>query len=257
MQLCGGRTLTTGVRVVVVYWSADTIYRGTPAPGTYGPGINDTSVVGYFLRHLGGSPWWNIESTYGVANVLTYDAYWANNVNVTAGSLTGAFVSEAQIVAMLQSGVAAHTIPTGTDVIYVVMTGPNVTSISNFPTTCGDHNASGGLVYAVQPYSTHTYCEMFTGVAPYLSPNADAADDIMLSMAHEIAEAATDPVPNTGWMWAGQTGRENADRCGRDIGTTYTTANGGMANVRLGTRDFLIQRNWVNSGTGVCALGWP
>ena len=37
-------------------------------------------------------------------------------------------------------------------------------------------------------------------------------------------------------------------------GATYTTANGATANMQLGTRDFLIQRNWVNASGGYCSL---
>jgi len=40
---------------------------------------------------------------------------------------------------------------------------------------------------------------------------------------------------------------ENADKCAWKFGTTYTTANGQKANMKLGARDFLIQQNWVNA----------
>ena len=34
---------------------------------------------------------------------------------------------------------------------------------------------------------------------------------------------------------------------------TYSV-NGALANMKLGTRDFLIQRNWVNASGGYCAM---
>jgi len=40
------------------------------------------------------------------------------------------------------------------------------------------------------------------------------------------------------------------------FGATYATANGSNANMNLGGRDFLTQRNWVNAGSGGCLLSW-
>ena len=40
------------------------------------------------------------------------------------------------------------------------------------------------------------------------------------------------------------------------FGATYTTANGAQANMKLGGKDYLIQRNWVNALGGYCALSY-
>ena len=37
----------------------------------------------------------------------------------------------------------------------------------------------------------------------------------------------------------------------------YVGAGGGVANIHVGTKDFLVQQNWVNAGSGGCAQGWP
>jgi hypothetical protein len=68
---------------------------------------------------------------------------------------------------------------------------------------------------------------------------------------HELSETVTDPDLNA---WYDRQGNENADKCAWTFGTTYTTGGGKTANVKLGSRDFLLQRNWVNSGSGLCAL---
>jgi len=61
----------------------------------------------------------------------------------------------------------------------------------------------------------------------------------------------TDPDLNA---WYDSQGAENADKCAWTFGTTYSV-NGSQANMNLGGRDFLIQRNWVNAPpAGVCAL---
>ena len=64
-----------------------------------------------------------------------------------------------------------------------------------------------------------------------------------------LEEAATDPDLNA---WFDTRGQENADKCAWTFGTTYT-ASGALANMHLGARDFLIQRNWVNASGGFCA----
>jgi len=84
-------------------------------------------------------------------------------------------------------------------------------------------------------------------------PNGDAQADAMASvLAHELEEAATDPELSAWWD---STGAENADKCAWTFGTTYT-AGGAQANMTIGPRNFLIQRNWVNAGGGYCATSY-
>src|SRR2546422_979936 len=50
-------------KVAAIYWSSRTIYNGGPAPGTTGPGTGDGSLLGFFLNHLGGSAYYNMNTT--------------------------------------------------------------------------------------------------------------------------------------------------------------------------------------------------
>ncbi|MDB4948979.1 MAG: hypothetical protein JWM27_1628 [Gemmatimonadetes bacterium] len=70
---------------------------------------------------------------------------------------------------------------------------------------------------------------------------------------HEMEETATDEMGNA---WYDASAYENADKCAWNFGATFTTANGGLANVTLGTKSFLIQQNWINAGSGGCRLLW-
>ena len=72
-------------------------------------------------------------------------------------------------------------------------------------------------------------------------------------ISQELAETVTDPDLNA---WFDSRGAENADKCAWTFGTTYTTSNGKKANVKLGSRDFLIQQNWVNANGGYCSLSY-
>ena len=86
-------------------------------------------------------------------------------------------------------------------------------------------------------------------------PNGNAGADGMASIiAHESEEAISDPDLNA---WYDRRGAENADKCAWTFGITYAVANGSLANMKLGSRDFLIQQNWVNSGSGNCARSFP
>jgi len=95
------------------------------------------------------------------------------------------------------------------------------------------------------------HCAQQTGSSPNDDPGADAMISVM---SHELEEAATDP-QGTGWY--DSTGAENADKCAWTFGTTFTAPNGATANMTMGGRNWLIQRNWVNASGGFCAQTYP
>ena len=70
----------------------------------------------------------------------------------------------------------------------------------------------------------------------------------------------TDP---DGDGWYDAAGLENTDKCllsKNPFGPTYVTADGARANLRLGSRNFLVPRSWVTAdgaGGGHCALRYP
>jgi hypothetical protein len=91
------------------------------------------------------------------------------------------------------------------------------------------------------------------------SPNGNPAADAMASVfAHELSEAATDPYNETGWWIVGSDGKhdENGDLCNWIMGPAYYAANGSLADIHLGSRDYLIQQIWLNSPPGYCSMSW-
>jgi len=244
--------------VAAIYWSAATIYNGGPVPGTMGAGAQDGSLVGFFLRNLGGSPYFNINTTYfdgtgtHVQNSVSYTQFWADG-NGPSGT-----VSDAQVQQEVVRGFTSGALTYDPSTLYAVFSGPGVNLGGGFGTQyCAYHghfsSSFGDVKYAVMPYdwSDPAGCSAIAGSGPNGDP---AADTEVNTLAHETEETTTDEDLNA---WYDRRGFENADKCAWTFGTTYTTSNGSTANMNLGGRDFLVQRNWVNAGSGGCLQSWP
>jgi hypothetical protein len=219
-------------------------------------GNSAVSILTDLANNIGGSPYFNINTTY----------YNGSNVHVTnsvhyAGSTTdsysqGTSLSDAQIQAVVSSAISSGRLPKDTNAVYFVLTSSDVTANSGFCTQyCGWHThgtiSGSDIKYAFigNPDRCPSACENGTP-----APNGNAGADGMASIiSHELEEAVTDPDLNA---WYDTRGQENADKCAWTFGTTYTTSNGGVANVKLGSRDYLIQRNWVNASGGFCSMSF-
>jgi hypothetical protein len=247
-------------RVVAIYWANAPIYNGGPAVNTTGTGAQDGSLIGAFLRSLGGSPYWNINHTYFdgsknlVNNSLAYAGFWATNLNVPA---SGSAPTDANMQALINAGFASGAITYDPSTIYEIFTASGVNLGGGFGSSyCAYHghfaSTVGDVKYAAEPYDFEfpTACAALKG-----SPNGDAAADAEVNtIAHETEEFTTDPDLNA---WFDRRGMENADKCAWTFGTTYVTSNGSTANMNLGGNDYLVQRNWINSGSGGCRQSNP
>jgi hypothetical protein len=219
-------------------------------------GNTGTSIVPDFVNNLGGSPYWNINTTY-------YDASSAHIKNIVTlkGQTTdsysqGTTLTDAAVFSVVKSAIASGALPTDPNAVYMVLTSKDVNESSGFCTQyCGWHT-NGSYNSATIKYSfvgDASRC-ITSCAAQSAGPNGNAGVDGMISvMAHELEEAATDP---TGAGWYFSTGAENGDKCAWTFGTEYTAANGALANMKLGTRDYLIQQNWIRATSGKCALSY-
>jgi hypothetical protein len=254
----GGPVLQGGTKVVAIYWASTPIYLGGPATGT-GPGSGDGSLVGYFLNHLGGSNYFGINTSYTdknlvpIANTVTYTSFWANS-NAPSGTTK---VSDSQMIAMLQAGFDSHAIAYDPNTLYLIFTAGKVNLGGGFGTSyCGYHthgtvtvnSAAVTALYAAMPYDYAYASSCTNGTA---APNGDpGADGEVSVLAHEIEETTTDMM---GSAWYDNRGYENADKCAWNFGATYNNGTG-IANVTIGSKDFLVQQNWQNAGSGGCVL---
>lgn len=242
-------------KAAAIYWSNSVVYAGGPTPGTAGPGSADGSVIGEFLRSLGRSSYWSINNEYTdnvggahkVANSLTYTRYYANNV---AAPGPGANVSDASIRTMLASIVGSAGLPFDQQTIYTVFSGAGVNLGGGFGTQyCAYHGyfARPGhpgqwILYAVLPRAADFVGSCTAVNTPASgSPNEFSADAVINLLATQLDRGVTDPGLNA---WFDASGIENAGKCPWLFAPTYTVSNGSSANVRLGSRDYLIQQNW-------------
>jgi len=265
----GGPVLLSGTNVAAIYWASSAIYNGGPAAGTNGSGASDGSLVGFFLSHLGGSSYFNINSTYtngsgqAIANVVKYTQFWANNVSVPTGTQV---VSDAQMVAMLQSGFNSGKLTYDPNTLYAIFTAGAVNLGGGFGGQggtqfqyCAYHThgtvsitglGSRTVLYAAMPYDAQYPSSCSDNQAPNNDFGADAEVN---TLAHETEETTTDML---GTAWFDSRGFENADKCAWNFGTTTGSA-GHLSNITLGGKNFLVQQNWVNAGSGGCLQHWP
>ena len=107
----GGPVLRAATAVAAVYWGSSPIFSNGPAVGTSGSGTSDASLVGYFLRNLGGSSYFKINTTYTDAS-RGRDRQ-RRQLHPVLGernecSVSGQNVSDADMLAMLQSAFASN-----------------------------------------------------------------------------------------------------------------------------------------------------
>jgi hypothetical protein len=205
-------------------------------------------------NNIGGSPYFNINTTY----------FNASNTHVTnavtlMGSTTdnysqGTSLNDSSIASIVSLAISKG-LPKDTNGVYFVLTSSDVNEVTGFCTQyCGWHThgtISGSDIkysFVGNPDRCPNACEEQTTSSPNNNTGADGMASII---AHELEESTTDPDLNA---WYDGYGNENADKCAWTFGTTHPASGGGVYNMTLGSRQYLIQQNWVNSGSGYCAL---
>ena len=230
-------------------------------------------IVEEFTRHLGGSPWWGINSQYADAR----GAHPSDSISMGKSAFDsysrGAVVSDDEIAAAVVSAIARGALPDDPRGVYMVLGSADVDATSGFCTAyCGFHkvvtmkssavSSSSSVASSSQPAPQqlqHRYygyvgdprrCGLGCSMQ-HVGPNGPSPADGMVSIiAHELAEVVTDPYADA---WYDAAGLENADKCiwvfGGDA-NTYRAGNGALANVQLGGKDYLLQANWKLDGRG-------
>lgn len=240
----GGRTMLGEIRVYLIWygeWSRHSAIHLLPE----------------FVDALGGSPYFGINTTYpdalgrAVGNEVALFGVGIDRYS------RGTALNEADVQAVVERAIRLRVLPADEAGVYFVLTSADVNETSGF---CSKHCSWHGygnidgrtLKYAFvgNPDRCPAACS-----AQAVGPNGDAAADAMANaFALELAKTVTDPELDA---WHDEHGRENADRCAWQFGATYAVPNGAQANVKLGSRHYLLQRIWVNDKGGYCALQFP
>jgi Phosphate-induced protein 1 conserved region len=215
-------------------------------------GNSATTILTDLANNIGGSPYFNINTTYynGAIQHVPNAVHYAGS---TTDNSRGTALSDSAVQAVVSDAITQHRLPLDSNGVYFVLTSSDVNETSGFCTQyCGWHTHATitgtdiKFAFVGNPDRCPSAC-----AAQTTGPNDNAGADGMASIiSHELEEATTDPDLNA---WYDRRGQENADKCAWTFGTQYAAANGANANMKLGSRDFLIQQNWVNASGGYCA----
>src|SRR4051794_35543829 len=214
------------------------------------------SILTNLGQSIGGSPYFNINTTYHngsntpVSNSVVLKGTTSDNYS------QGKSLSDSSVQTIVTNAISGGKLPKDTNGVYFVLTSSDVNETSGFCTQyCGWHTSGSILgsdikfAFVGNPARCLSSCAEQT-----TSPNGDAgADGAASIISHELEEAATDPDLNA---WYDNRGEENADKCAWTFGTESTASNGSKYNVTLGSRQYLIQQNWVNASGGYCAMSF-
>ena len=216
----------------------------------------DVFIISDFLSTLGSSPYFQIAARYpntsgqAPSGGLLYGGAAIDRYS------HGPTVSDADVADIVSGQILNGELALDPSGIYIVMASPDIAQTSGlFGTYCAMHGRAVTLGYPAPFIFVGSPARSPARCAPQLvGPNGTLNADAAVShIAAALFNTLTDP---TFGAWFDRLGLEPADKCVWTFGTTYTTPNGALANVRLGSRDYLLQQLWLpsKSGGGSCAL---
>ena len=210
-------------------------------------------IVVDWAQSIGSSPHYALNSSYGTG---TYPSSGQATYG-GATTLTGSYskrLRDSNILSIVDSTITSGALgPFNPNGVYFLVTSSDVTATSGFCTQyCGWHT------HAVKSYGDLKYsfvgnakrCLSGCAAQSTSSPNNNPGIDGSISvLTHELEEAHSDPDLNA---WYDASGAENADKCAWTFGhfQYLVVANGSFANMHVGNRDYLIQRNLWHTLSG-------
>jgi hypothetical protein len=220
------------------------------------------NILNDFASTVGNTPYAQINSLYADASGRPASSSFVYGGGVFDSYSQGSVLTEASLAEIINRQFQNFTLPQDPQGIYIIFTSADVTlqdATTQFCLTCCQRHGRTMINGAMTDWGFvgHTgRCPNACGIPSNLgvTPNGDYAGDAMASwLAHTLSEIVTNPDTVSGWY--DRYGLENADKCTGTFGTTYLAPNGALANLKLGSRDFLLQQNWVKDGNrGRCGM---
>jgi hypothetical protein len=214
------------------------------------------SILRDFAKRIGGSAHFSLNSAYsmGTGKITGQVTFGGETTDLYSRGKT---LSDADVQRVVGDALSSKRLPYDPNGVYFVLSSSDVSESSGF---CSDYcgwRTSGTLNGKTVRYSFVGNPQGCLDVcAPQTKgPNGNAGVDAMVSVvAHQLNEAVTDPDPQSSWFDI--FGASNADKCAWTFGhNQYHAKNGALANIKLGDRDFLIQRNLQHTAKGdVCKV---
>jgi len=191
---------------------------------------NTRSILSGFGSDISQSAYFNINTTYYNANGSLVNGkvgFTDLGVVPTDPKYGGTSLSDNDIQSIVEDTLKNNNTAVDPNGVYFVLTSKDINETSGFCTMyCAWHgygtNATGDTVlfgFIGDPARCPSAC---SAVTPTDAPHGNLAADSMANLlAHELAEATTDP---TLVAWYDRRGRENADKCAWKFGKTNTTS---------------------------------
>lgn len=234
------------------------------------------AILVNFITHIGGSPYFNINTTYyslsaalngtrAIKDRVINAVHYMGSANDNYSQ--GTSISDYQVYLAVANAITSGALPADSNGVYFLLTSPDVNETSGFGTVyCAWHwsTTNGGLPpidgvdikfsFVGDAETQYAYSCIEDSQTP-LSGSL-GADGMASAIAHELEESVTDP-DNTSWINAD--GNENADLCAWTFGPTQHsgyTSDPYPPNMKFKGIAYLIQQNWVNARGGYCGLRW-
>jgi hypothetical protein len=247
----GGPVMTGRVNVYVIYY------------GQFDSNFAKArSIVEYFISNWGASHSYGVLRSYTgsngrVAPELALAGVWPDT------SAPGATLSETDVQTVVTTAIQNNTFPSDPNGIYLVILGSNMSATlgsgnnlcSQF---CGYHDRAtllgADLKYGLVGAGNCTTCQIVS------APNGLLwAENIVNTMAHEIAETVTDPDGNA---WGSQAKNDEVgDKCNFNFSERHNlpvNSNGNViqATAKVGLNYYTIQSLWTPTNGGGCYSGY-
>jgi len=222
--------------------------------GAWNFGDTTDTILNDFASAIGGTPYFNINKTYYDSSEGAVTGMVANGGSTVDANSQGTALTDATVANVVANALSSKALPTDPNGVYFVLGSQEINETSGLCTKyCAWHNSgtfNGTNIkfgFIGNPARCPAGCSAQT-----VTPNANIVADGMANLiAHELAEAVTDPNLDA---WFDRRGMENADKCAWKFGSTTTLPTGAKYNVSFGTRNWLLQQNWLNAQGGLCTL---